>query len=125
MRRFASIAPLRMVQETRNILEEVLWSWAPEGLSQRFIESCQKAYDLLQSAILDDVALPELYDSQDVLIDSVVFKAFVDEEDTELQEWLDDELQPWIDDELQPWLDEWRNRYLDAVFKLMAYALKA
>ena len=124
MRRFASITPLRMVQETRNILEEVLWSWAPEGLPQRFIESCQKAYDLLQSAILDDVALPELYDSQDVLIDSVVFKAFVDDKDAELQEWLD----AFVDDkdaELQEWLDEWRNRYLDAVFKLMAYALKA
>ena len=116
MRIFAS-TPLRMVQETRNILEEVLWSWAPEGLPQRFIERCQKAYDLLQSAILDDVALPELYDAQDVLINSVVFEAFVDEED--------DELQSWEDDELQSWLDEWRNRYLDAVFKLMAYALKA
>ena len=109
MRRFASRTPLRMVQETRNILEEVLWNWAPEGLPQRFIERCQEAYDLLQSAILDDVALPELYDSQDELINSVVFEAFVDEEDDELQEWL----------------DEWRNRYLDAVFKLMAYALKA
>ena len=109
MRRFASRTPLRMVQETRNILEEVLWNWAPEGLPQRFVERCQKAYDLLQSAILDDVALPELYDSQDELINSVVFEAFVNEEDDELQEWL----------------DEWRNRYLDAVFKLMAYALKA
>ena len=109
MRRFASRTPLRMVQEPRNILEEVLWNWAPEGLPQRFVERCQKAYDLLQSAILDNVALPELYDAQDVLIDYVVFTAFVDEEDDELQEWL----------------DEWRNRYLDAVFKLMAYTLKA
>ena len=125
MRRFASKTPLRMVQETRNILEEVLWNWAPEGLPQRFIERCQKAYDLLQSAILDDVALPELYDSQDELVNYIVFEAFVDGKDAELQSWEDDELQSWEDDELQEWLDEWRNRYLDAVFKLMAYALKA
>ena len=64
---------------------------------------------MLQEAIFHDIALPELYDAQDILVDDVIFKAFVDNEDTELQEWL----------------DEWRNRYLDAVFKLMAYTLKA
>ena len=107
--RFANRNVLKALQEARDSLEAVLWNWAPEGLSQPFIEACQKAYDLLQEAIMTDVALPELYEAQNILVDDIVFKAFSDGEDKELQEWL----------------NLWRNHYLNCIFSLLAYALRA
>ena len=109
MKRFADGKVLKMLQEARDTLEDALWTWAPEGLPQQFLMNCRAAYDLLNSAILDDVALPELYDEQELLVNSIVFEAHVDDDDLELQEWL----------------DLWRNHYLDCIFNLLSLALKA
>lgn len=108
MKRFINQKVLKMLQEARDALENVLWTWAPEGLPKPFIKNCRKAYDLLNSAILNDVALPELYDEQELLVNNIVFAAHVDDDDLELQEWL----------------DLWRNHYLDVVFSLLAESLR-
>ena len=108
MKRFANAKSLKAIQEARGTLENVLWTWAPEGLPKQFLVNCRKAYDLLNSAIMEDIALPELYDKQEMLVNSIVFVAYVDD-----------------DLELQEWLDLWRNHYLDTIFNLLSLALKA
>lgn len=108
-KRFADRKVLKMLQEARDALENVLWTWAPEGLPKQFLVNCHAAYDLLNSAVMEDVALPELYDKQELLVNSIVFTARIDDDDLELQEWL----------------DLWRNNYLNCIFSLLAYALRA
>ena len=109
MKRFADRKVLKMLQEARDALESILWTWAPEGLPKQLLANCQKAYDLLNRAVMEDVALPELYGEQETLVNNIVFEAHVDNDDLELQEWL----------------DLWRNHYLDTIFNLLSLALKA